>query len=196
MAEFMGIFTSLIDKVRKGAERVGYALGVVEKIDAGKPLGVFRGFTRFEGKSRCEVLAEMYTGFDETAQAKKELETMPRDNIDSFELTLAKISYQPAIHAFDKAKEVLYDRRIRNFRRNLIDTITEYKSGSWRQAEYFAVSPNKEGFVRSNVDENSVKNTVYYAMKLVSNGTNERDSELLELASRITGKDYSKSYVK
>ena len=186
----MGIFASLIDKVSRGAARVGYALGVVGKIDVGESIGVFRGSASFEGKSRGKVLSEMYSDFDETIKLKEQLVSMPRDNIDSFELSYAKITYQPAISYFDRAKEVLDDRRLKNFKRNLELTIQEYISGSWRNADFYELNSGSTGFIRSSIKEDNVKETInYYAMKLI--GMNGADSKLLELASSITGVAYS-----
>ena len=193
----MGLFTDLIRKVHKGAERVGCALGVVDKIDNGKPLGTFRGSASFEGKSRGKVLAEMYTEFDETTRSKEELVSTPPDNMDHCEANYSKIMYQPAILAFEGAKKVIDDRRLRNFRRNLDLTIQEYNSGSWRNAHYYKLNIDARGFVPSSVNEDSVRETVnYYAMKITSMGATERDLKLLTLASRITGRDYSSRAIK
>ncbi|MGV8142647.1 MAG: hypothetical protein ACP5NS_03355 [Candidatus Pacearchaeota archaeon] len=185
----MGIFTNLIHKVSEGARQVGYALGVVECLDAKKPIP-FRGSANFKGKNRWTVLDEMHTGFRETEKALDELVALPGDNLEPFEVSSYKISYRPTLDEFARAKDILNERKARNFASYLESTLADFERQAWNTDIVYTLQGDKA--IGSKLTRANVNSTLdYYARKLGSVTSDVKYNSLIERATAITGSKYS-----
>jgi len=187
----MGIFRNLINKVNKGAARVGYAFGVVDCLDSGQKVGVFAGSNNFKDKNRWPILAEMHEQFHETEIAQQELVSLPRDSLDTYEVSYGKIAYQPALDQINRAKIILDARKTKSFASYLEQTLQEFESGSWKNGEFYSI--DRDGFVKSSVSESGIIKTLdYYARKLGSVSNDKKHFDLIKRVSEITKCEYAK----
>ncbi len=131
----------------------------------------------------------MYQGFDEIEKQRDELVALPRDELEPFEVHYAKIAYQPAIDGVSRVRRVIDDRKTKKFADYLGRTLEEFKSGSWRNDEFYSVT--SEGFVKCSMSEKEIIDTLdYYALKLSSASSDRKYSDLIGRVSIVTGKDY------